>query len=490
MTRISRREALAGAAAAGAAAAAAGGALADAASAAAKARSGRPARRVDVVVVGAGLAGLTAATDLDRAGHTVAVLEARDRVGGRTLNHPVGHGKEIEVGGEWVGPGQDRVLARARVHGIKTFKTFTRGAQVLDYAGKLTHFTGLIPPLPEPDATDFGQLLSKIVALQGTIPLDKPWTAANAATLDAQTLETFKLANSSTRGARFLFDLATKAILAAEPRDVSLLHAMFYFHSGNGVLNLASTSGGAQDSRFVGGSQLVSILMAQRLGDRVLLRSPVRGISYDGRRATVQTDFAIWHARRVIVAMAPMLAGRIDYEPALPALRDGLTQRVPQGSVIKYQAVYPTPFWRAQGLNGYANSDRPPVSVTFDNSPADGRPGVLLGFVEGADARRLWRLAAGARRRAVLGCFQRLFGARAAHPTTLVERNWSADPWTRGCYAGYMPPGVWTDFGTALREPVGPLHWAGTETAETFNGYMDGAVRSGERAAAEVAHRL
>jgi monoamine oxidase len=225
---------------------------------------------------------LAAATDLDRAGHTVAVLEARERVGGRTLNHPVGRGKEIEVGGEWVGPGQNRVLARARAHGIKTFKTFTRGAQVLDYAGKLTHFTGLTPPLPEPDATDFGQLLSKIVALQDTVPLDKPWTAVKAATLDGQTLETFKLANSSTPGARFLFDLATKAILAAEPRDVSLLHAMFYFHSGTGVLNLASTS----------------------------------------------------------VAMAPMFAGRIDYEPALPALRYGLTQKVPQGSVIKYQAVY------------------------------------------------------------------------------------------------------------------------------------------------------
>jgi monoamine oxidase len=487
MSDVSRREVLAGAAAA---AAAAGGVLADPASGAARARDQPPRRRVDVVVVGAGLAGLTAATDLVKAGHTVAVLEARDRVGGRTLNRSVGHGEVIEVGGEWIGRGQERILARARAHGIRTFKTYTRGAQVLDYAGTQTRFTGLIPPLPEPDATDFGQLLGKIVQLQATVPLHRPWTAANAAALDSQTMETFKLANSSTPGARFLFDLSTKAIFAAEPRDLSLLHAMFYFHSGNGIINLASTSGGAQESRFVGGSQLVSIRMAARLGGRVVLRAPVRRIVHGDRRVTVETDAGSWRASRTIVAVAPILAGRIDYEPALPALRDGLTQRMPQGSVIKYEAVYPKPFWRAQGLNGYANSDRAPVCLTYDNSPPSGTPGVLLGFVEGAAARRLGTMRTAARLRAVVNAFERLFGPRAARPSTLFEQNWSNEPWTRGCYTGYMPPGVWTDFGAALRTPVGRLHWAGSETSEVFNGYMDGAVRSGERAAAEVARLL
>ncbi|HEX3688326.1 MAG TPA: flavin monoamine oxidase family protein [Solirubrobacteraceae bacterium] len=482
---VSRRQAIVGAAAAALAT--------DAASASAKTRKNRPAaaaHRADVIVVGAGLAGLAAATDLAHAGHSVVVLDARDRVGGRTLNHPVGDGEVVEVGGQWVGPGQDRLMARAKSLGIHTFKTYTKGAQIFDYLGHQTHFSGLIPPLPGADAADFAALLGKLVALTSTVPLDRPWTAPDALALDGQTLETWKLANSSTPGARFLFDLATEAVFAAEPRDLSLLHALFYYHSGNGVINLTSTAGGAQDSRFVGGSQLVSIRMAEHLGKRVVLNAPARRIAHAGNTVTVTTDAGTWHGRAVVVAMAPSLAGRIDYDPPLPAQRDQLTQRVPQGSVIKYEAVYPKPFWRAEGLSAYANSDRSPVRLTYDNSPPGGTPGVLLGFVTGSDARRLTTRSAAARRKAVLASFTRLFGARAAHPRMLIEHNWSEEPWTRGCYEGYMPPGVWTDYGAALRAPVGRIHWAGTETSEVFMGYMDGAVRSGERAASEVRSAL
>ena len=481
MTRISRREAIVGAAVALAA---------DATSAAAKGPGAQSAaRRADVIVVGAGLAGLSAASDLVRAGHSVVVLEARDRVGGRTLNQPVGGGEVAEVGGQWVGPGQNRILARARSLGVATFKTYTKGAQVFDYLGHQSHFSGLIPPLPAADAADFAGLLGKVVALQGTVPLDKPWTAPKALALDGQTLETWKLANSSTPGGRFLFDLAVQSVFAAEPRDLSLLHALFYLRSGGGIINLTSTAGGAQDSRFVGGSQLVSIRMAKHLGRRVVLDAPVRRIAHGGHGGhgvTVTSDAGVWRARAVIVAMAPTLAGRIDYDPPLPGVRDQLTQRVPQGSAIKFEAVYPRPFWRADGLNGYSNSDRSPVRLTYDNSPPGGTPGVLLGFVTGQDARRLATRSAGTRRREVLTALTRLFGPRAARPRTLIEHNWSEEPWTRGCYEGYMPPGVWTDYGAALRAPIGRIHWAGTETSEVFMGYMDGAVRSGERAASEV----
>ena len=482
-TRVSRREALVGGAAA------TGGLLASApaAGAAAGARVKPRPRRVDVVVVGAGLAGLSAASDLVAAGRSVAVLEARDRVGGRTLNHPVGGGEVVEVGGQWVGPGQDRILARARELGISTFKTWTHGEQIFDYRGHQTHFSGLIPPLPQPDAGDFDRLLAKVIEATATVGTAAPWTSPGAAALDAQTLETYKLANSTTPGARFLLDLAVKAVFAAEPRDLSLLHALFYLAAGTGILFLTGTPGGAQDSRFHGGSQLVSLRLAHRLGSRVVLGAPVRRLVQDGGGVSVVSDAGTWRAKRVIVAVSPMLAGRIDYEPALSALRDGLTQRVPQGSAIKYEAVYPRPFWRSAGLSGYSNSDRPPVHFTYDNSPPSGRPGVLLGFVVGADARALQRLPTRERHARVLGAFERLFGPQAGRPRTLIEQNWSAEPWTRGCYAGYFPPGVWSDFGSALRAPVGRLHWAGTETAEVFNGYMDGAVRSGERAAREVA---
>ena len=484
MSGVSRREILVGGA---------GGAAATVLADAELARARPPRRgskRVDVVVIGAGLAGLSAASDLVAAGHSVVVLEARDRVGGRTLNHPVGGGEVVEIGGQWVGPGQDRIMARARSLGVRTFKTYTKGEQIFDYRGAQSHFTGLIPPIPPADASDFGQLLGQVVKLEATIPLDRPWAAPGAEGFDAQTLETFKLANSRTAGARFLFDLVVRAVLGAEPRDISMLHGLFYFNSGGGVLNLTSTAGGAQDSRFIGGSQLVSIRLAERLGTRIALRAPVRRIESSRGGVEVLSDAGSWRAGRAIVALAPALAARIDYQPLLPPLRDGLTQRVPQGSVIKVEAVYPTPFWRAEGLSGYINSDRPPIQVTWDNSPPGGKPGVIVGFVLGTEARRLARVSPAARRQELLTALVRLFGSRAGRPRKLIEQNWSTERWTRGCYAGFMAPGVWSDYGVALRAPVGRLHWAGTETAEVFNGYMDGAVRSGERAAREVRAEL
>ncbi len=453
----------------------------------------RVVRRSDVIVVGAGLAGLAAARRLRRKGKSVTVLEARDRVGGRTLNHKIAGGKVVEVGGQWVGPTQDRVFALISELGLKTFPTYDTGDNLYyrsDAVTPLQRYTGTIPPANIASLIELSQVLAKLDAMALEVPLDAPWKATNAVEWDSQTLETWKLANTTLQETRDLVDLAIASIFAAEPRDLSLLGVLFYIHSAGTFENLINVAGGAQEQRVVGGSQRISIKMARRLGRRVVLRAPVHSIRRSKRGVEVHTPKGIWIGRRVIVAIPPTLAGRIEYYPRLPGLRDQYTQRIPMGTVIKCIAVYDKPFWRDEGLTGQVTSNVGPVKVTYDNSPPDGNPGALLGFVEGADARALLRKSASARRAAVLESFVRYFGPTAGRPRNYFDMSWADQPYTRGCYGAFTPPGVLLDYGDQTRKPVGPIHWAGTESATLWNGYMDGAIESGYRAADEVAKRL
>ena len=448
--------------------------------------------RTEVAVIGAGLAGLTAARRLVRAGRDVVVLEARDRVGGRTLNHDLGGGVVAEVGGQFVGPTQDRMLALARAVGVGTFKTYNEGDNVLVVGGRRSTYAAT-PGLS--DDADFQQLtfgLLKLDPMAATVPVAAPWRAKRAAEWDRRSFGAWANAEMPRPGARALLAAATRALWGTEPAEVSLLYALWYVavagdakHRGS-IARLLTTPGGAQESRFVGGSQRVAIEVARRLGRRVVLDAPVSRVERVRGGVRVVARGVDVHARRVVVAVPPVLARRIAFSPALPRGKRALLRAMVPGALLKLEAVYDRPFWRDAGLSGQVVSDVGPANTTFDNTPPGGSPGVVLAFAGGRVARELRAVDLAARRDAYLRNPVTFFGDAAAQPTDYFEMDWTAEAWTRGCPVGHFGTHRLRTLGPALRSSVGPVHFAGTETATYWNGYMDGAVRSGERAAGEI----
>jgi len=462
----------------------------------AAARAGGDRRSADVVVVGAGLAGLTAADLLRRRGRSVIVLEAEDRVGGRVRDLPLGRGEVLETGAEFIGPTQDRIAALARRFGVETFPTFQTGDNVFQRDGVRTTYPSSLPVPPGLGTPEAIKVIVQLDQMASEIPNDRPYEAARAVEYDSQTFQTWIEDNAPSREGRFLATLATRAVFSAEPRDLSLLFVLFYIAAAGNEQNegtlerLVGTSGGAQQDRLVGGPQRIPEKLARRLGSDVVLGAPVRRIVQSDGGVKVEADGVTATGKRVIVAIPPALAGRIEYKPGLPATRDQLTQRYPLGSVIKVLVVYDRPFWRDAGLTGMALGDIEPLQVTFDSSPPDGRPGVLMGFIEASEARRLDRASKDQRKQEVIENLATYFGDEARRPRRYVEALWDSFEFHRGCPVCFTAPGVLLDYGRAIRERVGRIHWAGTETAEFWNGYMDGAVRSGERAGREVLAKL
>lgn len=437
-----------------------------------------------VVVVGAGIAGLGAARALVHGGQSVVVLEARDRVGGRTATIDFAGGR-FDVGGQWLAPQQHRMQALVRTYGLAMFPTFHHGRKVLELDGLRSTYDGAIPSLPWASLLDL-EIARRVMDRQRTrLPSDAPHRAADARALDALSLAAWRRRHMRTRATRAVFDAAVRVVFGAEPAEISALYFTAYVNAGGGFLKLVEVEGAAQEQRFVDGAQSAAAAIAAELGDAVRLRSPVRAIEWHGSGATVRTDGDTYRADQVILALAPALVRTIVFEPALPAAKDQLLQRMPMGATTKFLAAYERPFWRDAGLSGEAVSDGV-VSVTYDNTSADGRVATLVGFIVGESARRLAVRSPVDRRRVVLDSLTRWFGSAASTPFAYEEKDWSADPWSGGCPVGVLPPGALTTAAATRQEPVGCLHFAGTETATEWTGYMEGALQSGERAAAEV----
>jgi monoamine oxidase len=442
---------------------------------------------VDVVIVGAGLAGLTAARELEGAGAAALVIEAQDRVGGRTMAGRVA-GTTVEMGGQWIGPGQRRINALARDLGVETLPTHLPGRTVFCEGGRRSEYEedGEIPFADPAALREVEDAFGALGELAKGVPANAPWRAKNAAELDGQTLETWKLGHAQSSGARFYFDLAVESLYACEPRDISLLGVLADIASSGSFEGLFEIEASAEEARFAGGAQEISARLAGELDGRMVLNSPVRRIVQERDAVLVESARASVCAEAVVVTVPPALRGRIEYVPALPPIYDGLSQRMPMGAVIKCHAVYETPFWREAGLNGRAESDTGPCKITCDNSSPGSDAGVLTGFILGSDAREWGRREEGVRERAVLECFASYFGDEALNPLGYAETDWGAEIYSRGGYAGIPTPGMILDHGPALTEPVGRIYWAGAETASEWSGYMEGAVTSGEQAAREV----
>jgi monoamine oxidase len=440
----------------------------------------------DVIVIGAGIAGLNAARQLAAHGRSVIVVEARDRVGGRTLNLPLGDGQVAEIGGQWVGPTQHRVLALIEDLGLQTFPTHTEGRNLLRFGGKVRRYSGTIPRISPLVLLDVDRARRRFDRLAATLPADAPWRAPDAERLDSQTLGGWLRANVRTKRARRLFEIASGTVWGMAPAQMSLLWALHCANSAGGFDAMIDVEGGAQQDRVVGGSQAICERIAAELGDSVLVGAPVTGIEQDGSWVVVATDRAIVRGRRAIVAMAPALTARIRFAPALSGRRDQLAQRMASGALTKCTAVYAEPFWREQRLTGEALSDEGPIETTFDNSPPDGSPGVLVGFIPGAKAVEHARLPESERRRLGLESLAALFGDRAREASAYFEQAWAEEEWSGGGPVCSPAPGALSAYGEELIRPSGRVHWAGAETASIWCGYMDGAVRSGDRAAEEV----
>lgn len=446
---------------------------------------------VDVVVIGAGLSGLEAARVLGTAGKRVLVLEARDRVGGRTLSRTTeGLGladppSSFDLGGQWIGPTQDRVISISKHLGLRTFRQHVTGERVLELGGRVTRYQGTVPKVGIFATLMSGLGIAQLEALSRLLDPTSPWRGPLARQLDTMSVEDWARATLPSAQARALLSISNEMLLTVPMAEVSALQFLSYLRSGGGFFRISESEGGAQQDRFVDGAQAIALGLARELGDRVRLGTPVREIRQTDLGVEVEADGLTVIAGRVIVAMAPAMMRSIRFSPALPTAREVLHHEMPMGSIVKAILFYERCFWRERGLSGEAISDGSPCRAFFDDTAHDGRHPALVGFVVAGEARvsrdETARRAAIERQVIRMGLVPP--GTRAI---AYVEKDWQTDPWSGGCYVGVMGKGVMTRVGEALRAPVGRIHWAGTETATRWAGYFDGALQAGDRAAREV----
>ncbi len=440
----------------------------------------------DVAIIGAGYAGIAAASKLYESGKKFVVLEARDRIGGRvnTVNLSPS-GCMVELGAQWIGPTQYKIWEWVKKYQVETFDCHDKGKNIYHYKNKTTSYNGTIPKMNPFALIDLGIGMTRLNKMAKTIDPEKPWESPNAEKWDGITMDTWIGKHLWTREAQKAMHVGLETVFACMASEISLLHFLFYCHSGDNLDTLLAVTNGAQHTLFKNGAQNLLEQVAQPFRKQIFLEQVVTSINQKEPEVVVSTDNLEVYAQKVIVAIPPVLAHKINYNLSLPTRKSQLLQRIPMGAAMKCYTIYDKPFWREQGYSGQIVSDRSPLHVSFDCSEPNGK-GKLLFFVEGRYARDFIELPFEERRKKVIQELVYYFGDRAAKPLDYTDHCWIEEAFSGGCYTGIFPPGVWTQFGSVLRESAGNIHWAGTETAVKWNGYLDGAVESGYRAADEI----
>jgi monoamine oxidase len=437
---------------------------------------------VDVVIVGAGLAGLSAAHHLVDQGLSVLVLEGRDRVGGRVLTGEVA-GVKVDLGGTWVSRRHSAIRQLAERVGCTTVPQFTDGRSTLWLAGKRRTYKGTIPKLSPAALVNMGRVQQALDKLANTIDPDAPWDSPRSAELDAVSLEEWLDRQGARWSTRALMTIVTKVEFGCQPSDVSLLHVLRTVRAFGGVDFMLDAEGGMQEERYVETTQEIAIRLAARLGDRVVTDAPVRRITQDEHGVTVHSDSLQVGAQRVIVTTATEHRGAIDFEPALPEQAQGLIRSWGLGKLSKAFVAYDKPFWRGDRLSGEALTDTGTVFITFDVSPSAHGPGILMAF---CDPRVFDAHPLEVRRAQVVEQLADLYGPSATTPIDYIDHRWNEDDFASGGPNPVVAPYATVRYGKAMIAPHGRVHWAGTETAGEWTGSMNGAALSGRRVAAEV----
>ncbi|OWF47168.1 amine oxidase [flavin-containing] A-like [Mizuhopecten yessoensis] len=447
---------------------------------------------VDVVVIGAGLSGLYAAKILEENGLTVSVVEARERVGGRTCTVRGSSNGYTDVGAGYIGPTQDIVKNLATELGLELCDVYNEGNVVMNYKSIWATFHGIIPPYWNPfKLLDLNNIIRTVDAMAKQVPRNAPWMAQKAAEWDRMTVKEFIDRTCWTNAARDIL-VFVRSVLTSEPHEVSFLFFLWFIHSGGGLMRLASVKDGAQEQKVVGGTQQLSEGMVKNLKGTVHLSSPVVSVDQTRDKVLVKDSNGHQYQGKYVVSTVPQaLLNRISFCPSLPDLKLQLIQRMPMGSIIKTFMFYDTPFWREKKFSGSITSDFGPVTYCLDDTKPDGSHPCIMGFVLADQARNLVEMSVTERKTTLCQYYAKAFKMdRFMQPTDYIEKNWMEDEFSGGCYLGVMPPGVLTKYGRMLRKPIGRVHFAGTETATEWIGYMDGALQSGDRAAHEILDKL